>query len=229
VSTIQQRGLLVLAPRQSAVPVTGTPVVFDAATFSTGNLPSFSHTCTGVDRYLLVGIADWAVNPLVGYGTGCTYNGVAMTELDAFTSTPAGFRWFGLVNPASGAHTVAVTGSVGAAPLAVAMSFTNVHQTTSIGTPVKTNGNSTNATVNISSTSILSLVACVVSYFGSNTGITTGGGQSHDTTGHDGNSGISMSVEPGNGGTVTMSESWTSVSSDSWSIGAIELLTATPV
>lgn len=202
---------------------------FDAATFSSaGNPPSFNHTCGGSDRYLLVGVVDWNVNPMSGYATGCTYNGVAMTALDAFTTTPAGFRWFGLINPASGSHTVTVTGGSGAAPIAVAMSFTNVHQTVAAGTPVQASGASTTATVNVTGTNAESIIACVVSMFGGNTSVTTGAGQSNDTTGSSGNSGISMSTEPGNGGTVTMSESWSSVGSDSWAIGAIELFTATP-
>lgn len=204
-------------------------VAFDAATFSSaGNPPTFNHTCSGSNRYLLVGITDWNVNPLNGNGTTCTYNGVAMTDLGSFQTTPAGFRLFGLVNPASGTNSVVVGGGGGAATIAVAMSFTNVHQTVSKGTLQQANGASTSASVNVTGTNIESMVACLVSYFGGNTSVTVGAGQSNDTKGSAGNSGISMSTEPGNGGTVTMSESWTSVGSDSWSIGAIELFTATP-
>lgn len=203
-------------------------VAFDAATFSSaGNPPAFNHTCTGSNRYLLLGLTDWAVNPLSSSGTAATYNGVSMSPLDEFTTTPAGFRWFGLIAPASGSHAIAITGA-GSSVIAVAMSFTNVHQTTPEGPTFQNNGYSTTATVDVTSTAAESIVACVVSYFGPNTSVTVGAGQSNDTKGASGNSGISMSTEPGNGGTVTMSESWTTVGSDSWSIGSITLLTATP-
>lgn len=202
-------------------------VTFDAiSTATAGNLPSFSHTCTGSNRLLLVEVTDWNVGPLAAYATGCTYNGVSMTVLDAYTTTPAGFRRFYLYAPASGSNTVTVTGSTGAAPMAIALSFANAHQS-SIGSPVKANGNSTTATVNATGTSSESLVACLVAYFGGNTSVAAGAGQTNESKGSSGNTGISMSIKAG-GGTVAMSETWVSVGSDSWAIGAVEILTATP-
>lgn len=204
-------------------------VTFDAATVNSGNLPSFSHTCSGSDRYLLVCVHDWNVDPLNGYGTGCTYNSVAMTELGAEISTPAGYRLFGLVNPASGSHTVTVTGGSGAAPVAWAISFNNVHQTVSVGTPAQATGSSTTASVSVAGTNAESLIVAFLTYFGPNGTITAGGGQTVPTgsPATSGNTGSALSYKSGTGGTVTLTESWVS-GTDNWAKIAVELFTATP-
>ncbi len=81
---------------------------------------TWSHTCTGSDRLLAVGVFGELVS-LDGTGvfiTGATYNGVAMTlvfkQAEAQGNTPGSDRWvylFLLVNPASGANNVVVSGS----------------------------------------------------------------------------------------------------------------------
>lgn len=200
-------------------------VAFVAKSVATaGNLPSFAFDATGAD-YLVVGVADWNVNPLSGYGTGCTFNGVAMTPIDDRVVTPAGFRWFGLAAPASGSHTVTVTGGSGAGPMAVAMSFVNVHQTVPFGTPAKAGSGGvagTTATVNVTGTSANGLVLCLVSHFDNQAGLTIGAGQSNESKGNSGNTGISLSTKASTAGTVTVSETWTGATE--WAIGAVELL-----
>jgi hypothetical protein len=87
-------------------------IAFDVATdglSTTGTTLSWSHTCTGSNLCLIVAtVGDLTTDKI----TGVTYNGVAMTKL-ASVQTPVD-RWltlWGLVNPASGAHTVTVTAS----------------------------------------------------------------------------------------------------------------------
>lgn len=199
--------------------------VFDASSAAIGNLPSFTHTCgvgTDISGYLVVVVADWNVNPLSGYATSCTYNGITMFPLASHIITPAGFRLFGLLDPPPGAHTVAVHLGTGAAPIAAAMSFTNVNQFSPVLPRVKNAGNSTLASVSLPAP-VKSLIISFVSYFGGNTGVVAGLGQEHEILLTSGNSGISMSVKPSD--TVGLvSESWGSVGFDSWAIGALALL-----
>src|SRR3990167_1553579 len=99
-------------------------IAFDAATNDQvqggSSTLNFSHTCTGSNRFLVV--ACW-------WGSGAntitaTYNSVSMT---AFGTTD-NLKFFYLINPASGANTLAVTHS--AAVWCCSASYTGVHQTT---------------------------------------------------------------------------------------------------
>lgn len=90
---------------------------------------SWSHTCTGADRLLLVGVAS---NAQV---SGVTYNSVALT-LAAEINTAAGGLWTALwylKGPATGANTVVVTHGSGRSE-GQSVSYTGVDQTTPIGT-----------------------------------------------------------------------------------------------
>ena len=109
-------------------------IAFDAASnsgFQTTTTPySWSHTCTGSNRLLTVGIAGWVAGVTV---TGITYNGVALTKIrsDLHSNTLFRSEMWALVNPASGSNTITVTWS--GAPndsLASAISLTGVDQTT---------------------------------------------------------------------------------------------------
>lgn len=212
--TVQQRNLLVLGG--------GTRVTFDAATLLTGNLPTGSHTVGPNANYLLVVVGDWAVDPLDTEATGCTCDAVSMTVLGSRIITPAGYRMFGLANPGAGAHTITLTTGSAAAPLAVAMSFNNVR---SVAPITQAFGGALPATAQVGPTKATSLVVAFVTYFGPNGGITTGVGQTapSGSRGTSSNTGVAMSYEPGNGSLVTMSESWTT-GTDSWALGAVELL-----
>lgn len=92
---------------------------------------TFSHTCTGSNRYLFLAVAC-TVNGAI---TGVTYNGVAMTELGTFAAGP-GFMSeciiYGLANPASGANTVSIqtSGTGNVAIYTAVASYTGVNQTT---------------------------------------------------------------------------------------------------
>ena len=80
----------------------------DGGTTSTASTLSWTHTCTGSDRILIVTDNEEADPVTI---TGVTYNSVAMTLI----ATSAGVAsagisqlWY-LINPASGANTVTVT------------------------------------------------------------------------------------------------------------------------
>lgn len=106
---------------------------------------SWSHTCGGVGRFLVVHIGFQGGTPAV---TGITYNGVAMT-LGSFTTT-GGIRneWWYLMNPATGANNIVVsysgTPSIGAFK---GISFKNVDTGVAPQSAGTTSGNSNGATI----------------------------------------------------------------------------------
>lgn len=105
--------------------------IFDAASNSNGgNVASitWSHTCTGVNLVLYVGVHE-------AYGvdnvSGVTYNGVAMTRVkDSFVAT--GCYVYRLIAPATGAHDIVVTFSstLDRGKAVGAVSVTGANQTT---------------------------------------------------------------------------------------------------
>lgn len=128
-------------------------VAFDAVASTNGDGSSFtfSHTCTGSELYLIVG-----VSLLVSVGrsvTGVTYNTVALGSLgENSISSTYGVSLWGLKAPATGAHNVVV--STGGPPDSVAcgsLSFTGVDQTTPTSNFTTATGTSANPAVTVSS------------------------------------------------------------------------------
>jgi hypothetical protein len=116
-------------------------IAFDTAV--TGDAHAgYSHTCTGTNLGLFVGILT------DGTVSGCTYNGVAMTLVASILGSPAGNSeyLFYLSNPATGAHTVQASGST-ATQLAQSASYTGVSQT---GQPEAFNTNTSPGSTSIS-------------------------------------------------------------------------------
>ncbi len=108
-------------------------IAFDAASNSGAKAGassySWSHTCTGSDLVLVVGVSKRLHTVTV---TGITYNSVALTQIrvDGPQALMTSELWF-LKAPATGANTIAVT--LSGAPtrsVAGAISLTGVDQTT---------------------------------------------------------------------------------------------------
>lgn len=146
-----------------AVPLTN--VSLDATTSSSTNSATsltFSHTVgSNANRLLLVGVSVGATTqqgnpPTV---TGVTYGGTGMTLVGSRVSGTGGTNDDGityiyrLLNPASGAANVVVTASGTGVIIAGASSFSNVHQTTPLGTYASNAGTSGTGTVTLSSAS----------------------------------------------------------------------------
>lgn len=74
-----------------------------------GSSSSFSHTCSGSNRILIVGVSIAQTGNTVSV-TGITYNGVALTKIDreATLTSRATELWY-LIAPATGAHSISVT------------------------------------------------------------------------------------------------------------------------
>lgn len=109
-------------------------IAFDAVTDGGYNTSSFSHTCTGANRVLIVMVTDTNFNT-----TGITYNSVSMTAIVVGSST----KLFYLLNPASGSNTVSIAG-VTANFRGAAISYTGVNQTAAFPDAVITSTSSSN-------------------------------------------------------------------------------------
>jgi hypothetical protein len=128
-------------------------IQFDATSGGEGNgvaSITFSHTCSGADRILLVGIFH---NGPADHVQSVTYNGVPLTRL-ANTNVSNAFEhelWY-LVAPATGANAIVVThNAIPADLIACAVSYTGVHQSTPFGTAVTGSGTSSAPGVSVSS------------------------------------------------------------------------------
>jgi len=207
-------------------------VAFDAvgpssagATAGAGTTVSWSHTCTGSNRVLVVGAA-------VNCGstqtiTGVTYNGVAMTavpsgRMNSNNTANVGFVqvWY-LIAPATGANTVVITASASVFSFSAgSVSFTGVDQTTPLGAAVTSFGSSAAASVAVTGTTAGNIVidAVCTGNAVSSSGQSLQWLRNTDTLSAAGN-GASSTVA--GGGTATMSYT---VNNDFWGIVAVEVL-----
>jgi hypothetical protein len=109
-------------------------IAFDAAVagrnWQTGDPQTWSHTCSGTDRVLFVGIF---LGGTVDRVNGVTYNGVSMTRLAKINdlSGNANYVYF-LINPATGSNTVSVDLTSSVNMSAASVSYNGVDQTTPI-------------------------------------------------------------------------------------------------
>lgn len=124
-------------------------IAYDAQSSGTGsaNPWTWSHTCSGTERFLVVAITSSGIA-----GTAVTYNGVSMTLLA--TVGIGVTKFFYLSNPASGTNTISVSGS-SSGQQGCAVSYTGVDPTgnpsvtslTDSGAATTTITNSINTTV----------------------------------------------------------------------------------
>jgi len=209
-----------------------TGIAFDAASNSgyqaAASSYSWSHTCTGADRYLTVGISMLSLAQTV---TSITYNSVPMIFLGAQNSVTGAARveLWGLANPSTGSNTIAVTLSGAIASAGNASSYTGVEQTAPIegfNSAQATNVGAADATVNV--TTVADNDWCVDIVATDDTAITVGAGQTQagNVTGAGGSGAMSYEGPKTPAGSVTMS--WTNVAAlATWSIASVALRPAT--
>lgn len=129
----------------------GAGIAHDSTTTNIQNYGSsttFSHTTSGDNRLLIVGITSYNVAP-----TGVTYDGVAMTEAVTASYTGASSRVssiYFLVAPSLGSNNVVISYSRSEYCIAVASSYTGVLQ----GTPLDDTGYRTGDTKGPSSVTV---------------------------------------------------------------------------
>jgi hypothetical protein len=179
------------------------------------NSATWSHTCTGSNLDLFVGVT---VRGNIDKVSGVTYNGVSLTQVWT-VSADGNYHSSGwiLVNPGTGAHDIVVTFSTttvqwNGPQAACSMSFTGVHQTTPTNTPGTATGYSTNASVTVATAADEMIVDAVRA--GEN--VTVGANQ---TQRYGAGTRNGYSTQAGSDGGVM---SW-SMSSHWWGIGAVSL------
>jgi hypothetical protein len=133
-------------------------VVFDARTIGVQNSSAstpqtFSHTCTGSNRFLAVAI-------LCGNASSktftVTYNSVSCTQAVTNFNDARQAVIFYLENPASGSNTVSVSWDSGTLELqVVAISYTGVKQTSSLDTTTTGTALSDNITTGVNNALII--------------------------------------------------------------------------
>lgn len=204
-------------------------IVFDAASNSgyntADNSYTWSHTCTGLDRYLVVGVSMLSIGG--SSVTAITYNGVALTKIGSVASVSGAVRMelWGLANPTLGANTIQVDLSASLDSIGGASSFGGVHQTSpyeGFNSASATNVGAADATVNVTTVADNDWVVDTVAT--DDTAITVGAGQTSrwNVTGTLGSGAGSTEGPKTPAGSVTMS--WANVGAlATWSIGAVAL------
>lgn len=145
-------------------------ISFDAASNSAvqtiSNPYSWSHVCTGSNLFLAVDVEMLSVPGTTV--TGITYNGVAMSFIGARSTVSGAGRveCWGLIAPATGSNTIAVTLSASCTSISTAASYAGVNQSTAtegFTSNQATNGGAADATLTITTTTdkCWDHVACV--------------------------------------------------------------------
>jgi hypothetical protein len=157
-STISYKDFFKVNIATSSVLVTPvSTIAFDtsaqfAQDSSPGGTATFSYTVgAGTNRILFVGTTIATGNTV----SGVTYNGVAMTQLNTQAISGATFSntyLFYLVNPASGAHNIVVTGTGTTFMYSAAESFSGVDQNTPIDANTTTTTTGTSITASVTTT-----------------------------------------------------------------------------
>ncbi|MGI9298591.1 MAG: hypothetical protein ACR2QC_11950 [Gammaproteobacteria bacterium] len=193
-------------------------IAFDAASsdFDGSAVTSltYSHTTTGTDRALIVGVGGYISGATFPDVPTVTYDAVSMTQEATLTWDADGFATrltlFCLANPSTGASDVVVSSTSSNSLFSVAMSYTGANQTDpcgASGTNSVDAGTSTSIDV---TTSLGDWAVDVIHYFhDGTTTLTPGAGQTERIHLNNGGSDDSQkgSDEVGAAGTTTMS--WT--------------------
>jgi hypothetical protein len=112
----------------------------------TGSTPTWSHTCTGSNLVLIVGV-EVATGETV---SSVTYAGTSMTQINTQNLSGATFGnvyLFRLFNPAAGANNIIVTKSSTSFGYCAAASYTGVSSTLDVNTTTSTTGTSITGTL----------------------------------------------------------------------------------
>ncbi len=195
------------------------PLLTAAAAGNSGGTLTLPFDCNGA-QILFVFAGYWeASDPY----PDATYNGVAMTELDAFEGTPARFRWWYLLGPDPGTNDIVITTTGGGTVVAEAAAYTNINLLDPLGSPRQADGNSNASSLGVPGATANDLILTGISFFGGNTGITLDAAGTALADDVNGNARSALASFPYTSGVGGVGWSWTSVGSDSWSQGAILL------
>ena len=192
----------------------------DATSNGTGtNVSSLtvSHTCTGVQRLLVVGVT--VQDSSVQDPNTVTYGGVGMTKAGEVTSSNVNASIWYLKAPALGANDIVVTMPITANAVHLgAQSFTGVDQDSPVGTAVTASGSGTAQTVTATTTVNGYVIDAVVVQ--DNVTLTVGSGQTQisQLTGGGSHRGA-ISVERPSSTSTAMA--WSTAATETWAIAAL--------
>lgn len=148
---------------------------------------SWSHTCAGSDRILIVAPVLLGDAPPTHDIVSITYNGVALTKVDDQDSTGVHVEMWYLVAPATGAHNIVIThdGTFTTSwCLGIAKSFTGVDQTSPIVTSGKASDTGNAVTVSLTSTDATDMLLSLAGKYSVGDNVVDGASQTetlHDT------------------------------------------------
>lgn len=196
------------------------PPVYDSsstANADTVNL-SWSHTVASQsNRILLVFIYFWTGNGQTV--SGVTYNSVAMTKLDEFDQSSRSMNIWYLLNPDTGTHTVAATGTgLSADKQATSISLYNAVQ--SAPTASHARASSTTPAVTVTGDTSDLFLDGVGKDAGAGTTLTVGANQTERSNFAQGNQGMATSTAPG---VASESMNWTLSGSTGWVIIGVKV------
>ena len=202
-------------------------LAIDAVTSAVGSSVtslSWSHTCAGTERGLVVGVSNYVVRTV-----SATYNSVAMTsegqQSDPNATDPGEAEQFSLIAPATGANSVALSWGGGSTDVVGgAISFTGADQTDLCGTQAKAQGNSTTPSINVTSATG-EIVVDTLSAFASTSAPTVGAGQTQRW-----NDTVTSNFVDGAGsteaGAATVTMSWSYPAAQEWALVGISVKAA---
>lgn len=189
---------------------------------------SWTHTAGGSANAVLVGVAVGTNGVNDTMTAAVTFGGTAMTSLGKVHANSQTFGYielFGLLNPAIGAQTVAVTLSTGVNVLSIVGGSVSVTGAASFKAAVTAVGASTTPSVAVTGTASGNLVVDAVAAGSAVTSATSPSTNRwlNNASTSSGAGNAAQSSSPGTGGSVTMAYT---VTSDWWGIVAVEVVAA---
>lgn len=185
---------------------------------------TFSHTCTGSDRLLLVWVFFDRGNGTYNVSS-LTYAGVAMTQVATFAYGYRYLELWRLVAPAAGTANIAATyNNVGPTAKVIirAFSYTGVSQDAPLGATSSATGFGTTATLVVSSASG-ELVTDAIGGLSAGANIVVGSGQTSRYESDNGTTGIQAVGCSEEAGAASVTMSWTWATGDYWELAAVPI------
>ena len=199
------------------------PPAVDSISSTSGNGAgpfTWSHTCSGSDRLLRVTTSHFDSSDTI---SSITYNGVALTAVPGGSTNNGQYyvTAYYLIAPDTGTHDIVVTVSGSVFDFgAGAISYTDAHQTTPLGTAVTATGTSTTPSVTVSSAADELVDDGLVIIHGGTLSVGAGQTQRWNAIASSGFIKYAGSTE---GGAASTTMSWSNSSSQTWAIVAVPI------
>ena len=198
------------------------PAVDSVSSFASNGAGPFTwaHTCSGSDRLLRVTTSHFDSSDTI---SSITYNGVALTAVPGGSTNNGQYyvTAYYLIAPDTGTHDIVVTVSGSVFDFgAGAISYTDAHQTTPLGTAVTATGTSTTPSVTVSSAADELVDDGLVIIHGGTLSVGAGQTQRWNAIASSGYIKYAGSTE---GGAASTTMSWSNSSSQTWAIVAVPI------